>query len=183
LADFAVHADDETGDDAGGEDVVVVLEGEGGLPVSGFGFFFGQESRNEESLVGVTIDRKAEIKLSHDVDQEAVFVAGIAARIEDGGQVGEAEDAVVSGEEFIVVEDFVDAVGDPGGFEDVGFGEFGVEADVVFLEVEDDAQIMEEFEQVGLGFGVCNSGCGADLFIVHRFGERGSLRGVVPVVV
>ena len=60
---------------------------------------------------------------------------------------------MVNGEEFAVVENFVNAVGDPFGFEDVGISKFGAEADVV-LEVEDDAEIVEQVQQIVWGFKV-----------------------------
>lgn len=85
LADFAVHTDDEAGDDAGGQNVVVILEGEGALPFSGVGFFFGEESGDEELGVGMTIEIKAQVKLAHDADEEAVLVAGIAIGIKNIG--------------------------------------------------------------------------------------------------
>ena len=52
---------------------------------------------------------------------------------------------MVKGKEFAVVEDFVYTVGEPFGLKDVGIGEFGAEADVV-LKVEDDAEVVEEFQ-------------------------------------
>ena len=85
LADFAVHADDEAGDDAGRQNVVVILEGEAVLPFSSVGFFFGEESGDEELGVGMTIDIKAQVKLAHDADEEAVLVAGIAIGIKNIG--------------------------------------------------------------------------------------------------
>lgn len=85
LADFAVHADDEAGDDAGRQNVVVILEGEGALPFSSVGFFFGEESGDEELGVGMTIEIKAQVKLAHDADEEAVLVAGIAIGIKNIG--------------------------------------------------------------------------------------------------
>jgi len=72
---------------------------------------------------------------------------------------------VVKGKEFAVVEDFVYPVGDPFGFKDVGIGKFGAEADVV-LEVEDDAEIVEEFQQVVLSLAVGDICLGADLLVV-----------------
>ena len=52
---------------------------------------------------------------------------------------------MVNGKEFAVIENFVNAVGDPFGFEDVGIDKFGAEADVV-LKVEDDAEIVEQIQ-------------------------------------
>ena len=43
LVDLVVHADDEARDDAGGQHFVVILKGQRVLPVSGIGFFFGQQ--------------------------------------------------------------------------------------------------------------------------------------------
>ena len=71
----------------------------------------------------------------------------------------------MKGKEFAVVEDFVYPVGDPFGFKDVGIGKFGAEADVV-LEVEDDAEIVEEFQQVVLSLAVEDICLGTDLLIV-----------------
>ena len=72
---------------------------------------------------------------------------------------------MVKGKEFAMVEDFVYTVGDPFGFKNVGIGKFGAEADVV-LEVEDDAEVVEEFQQVVLSLAVGDIGLGADLLIV-----------------
>ena len=85
LINFAVHANDEARNNAGRQDVVMILEGEGALPFSGIGFFFGKESGNEKLGVGMTIKIKAQIKLAHDADEEAVLITGIAVRIENIG--------------------------------------------------------------------------------------------------
>ena len=85
LTNFAVHADDEARNNAGRQDVVMILEVEGALPFSSVGFFFGKESRNEKLSVGMTIEIKAQIKLAHDADEETVLVARIAIGTENVG--------------------------------------------------------------------------------------------------
>ena len=133
-------ADDEAGDDAAGEDVVAILEGEGVGPVAGVGFCFAEQVGDEELLVGFEVEAKFEF--AHHVDDEQLFVAGITAGVEDAVEHGALQHAFVFGHQGVVVEDLVDAVGDPDGIEDVGV----FEAEVV-AEVEDDAQVVEEADQ------------------------------------
>lgn len=69
----------------------------------------------------------------------------VAIGVEDAIEIGGGEDAFGDGFEAIVAEELVDAVSDPVGVEDLGGLEDGVVA-----EVEDEAEVVEESDQLGL---------------------------------
>ena len=94
-----------------------------------------------------------------------MLVTRIAMRIENVEQMRLIKNAVVNGEEFAVVKNFVNAVGDPLRIEDVGIGEFWAEADIV-LKVEGDAEVVEQVEQVDLTLAVGNIGLNTDLLVL-----------------
>ena len=63
---------------------------------------------------------KAAFKLSHHVDDEQMLATGIAAGIEDAGEVASLQNAPVFGNQLVVVEDAIHAVCHPLRIEDVG---------------------------------------------------------------
>ena len=106
----------------------------------------------------VAVEGKAEFKLLHQSHKEGAFVLGIAIGLfEDGAEVGEGEDAFFVDHQIMVVEDVVYAASDPFGVEDVGFAEAGVVA-----VVEDDAEIVEDFDEDFLVLRGGDFGLGAE---------------------
>ncbi len=142
--DFFVGEDDEARQDAVGEDGVVVLEVEGLCgEVDVVGLFFGEEGGDEEVL-GVG-EGETELECAHEFEEAVMARFGVAIGGENAIEIGGGEDAASGGFELGVAEEAVDAAGDPVGVEDVG----GLE-DGVIAEVEDDAEVMEETDELVL---------------------------------
>lgn len=76
---------------------------------------------------------------------------------EDGAEVWEGEDAFFVDHQIVIVQDVVCATCDPFGVEDVGFAEARVVA-----VVEEDAEIVEDFDEDGLVFGCRDFGSSAE---------------------
>ncbi len=138
--DFLVGEDDETRQDAVGEDAVVILKFQGfAFEFGVFWFFFGQNARNQESRRVAMAEGEAELKFAHQLGETVVTMAGIFRGIQDAAEVGVGENAFGFDFECVVAEEGIDAFCHPVGIEDVG----GLQ-DGVFAEVEDNAQVVQQ---------------------------------------
>lgn len=107
---------------------------------------FGAEELGGDVGAGLAGDFVAEFEVHHQA-QEFGAHGGVFFVLPDGGEVGAGEFAPVL-VDVGIAQDFVDGIGAPGGFEDDGFME-----EVVGLEVEADAEVVEvaaELEFVGV---------------------------------
>jgi hypothetical protein len=163
IFDVVVHFDDETGEDAFGHEVFVVVPEDEvliGVPV-GDGAVSGKQMGGDV-LAFATGDFVADFELFHELE-ELVAHVGVLSVGPNVVEVGVAELAQVLADGG-VVEDFVDGGGAPVGFEDESVLEDGV-----FLEVEEDAKFVEETaEAVHLG-AIGDVVTAAEVFVFARF--------------
>jgi len=139
----------------------VILECERAIPFAGEGFIFGKQIGDEEGFVG--FDVVAQLELLHHVHDEQAFVAGIFGWVERFVQDGQCERALIL-KEFVRVEDFIHAIGDPLWVENAqGFKPW------VVLKMQDNAQVMQEAdERVLAGFiGDIVRAAQAEIFILR----------------
>jgi hypothetical protein len=143
-----VHFDDEAGDHAFGHKFVLVAQDEVFGVIPGVFGLVGGEELGGDVVFGAVWDFVAEFEIFHQLEQFGahgrVLLVG-----PDEFQVFAGEVAV-GGADAGGVEDFVDGGGAPFGFED----DVALE-EVVFLEVEADAEVVEvaaELEFVGVAF-------------------------------
>ncbi len=143
--DEGIHADDEARDDGRWQNVIVILKRQRILPLACIDFVFGEQVGDEEGFVGFYV--VAQLELLHHVHDEQAFVAGIFRRVERFVQDGQGERALIL-KEFVRVENFIHAVGDPLRVENAERFETRV-----ILKMQDNAQVMQEAdERVLAGF-------------------------------
>ena len=142
--DRSVLFDDEAGEESFGHEVVVAVaqnEVAGGVPVVVVGGF-GVEEVGGDVVAFAVGDFVADFEFFHELKEFVVHV-GVGAIGPDFGEVKVRELSEV-GFNAIVVEDFVDGGGAPVGFEDEAVAKY-----CVVLEVEEDAEVVEEAAEGG----------------------------------
>ncbi len=156
----SVLFDDEAGEESFGHEVVVAVaqdEVTGGVPVVGGGF--GVEEMGGDVVAFAVGDFVTDFEFFHELKEFVVHV-GVGAIGPDFGEVTIGELSEV-GFNAIVVEDFVDGGGAPVGFEDEAVAEDGV-----VLEVEEDAEVVEEAAEGGHFAFFCDVVAAAGGFII-----------------
>ncbi len=58
----------------------MILKSQYVVPFAGIQFFFGEQIRNQESLIWKALESKAEFELAHHIHDKEVFIAGIFMR-------------------------------------------------------------------------------------------------------
>ena len=142
IINLLVHADDEAGDDAGGQDGIGILKGRDAVEFQFGGFIFGQQVRDEEGFIG--FDVVAQFELFHHVHDEKTFAARIFGQVENLIEHRDGEHAFVL-EQGMRVEDFIHAIRDPLRIENAE----RFEARII-LKVQDNAEIVQEADQRAL---------------------------------
>ena len=110
IFNLLVHADNEAGDDAGGQNGIGILKGRDAVEFQFGGFVFGQQIRDKEGFI--SFDVVAEFELFHHVHDEETFAARIFGQVEDLIEYGCSQHTLVL-EQGVRVENFVHAIGDP----------------------------------------------------------------------
>ncbi len=157
--DVAMHFDDEAGENAFGHEVFVfVTQDERVVGDRWVGGGVDREEMGGDVLAGAAGDFVADVECFHEL-QEFMAHVGVLGVGPNVFEVGVAELAQI-GFDGGVVEDFVDGGGAPVGCEDEAVLEDGV-----FLEVEEDAEFVEESAQVEHVVAIGNFMAAADGFV------------------
>src|SRR5688572_8433803 len=91
--DMLVHADNEAGDDTGGQNRIVIFKGRDTGEFQIGRFILGQKVRDEESLIRLNVI--AEFKLFHHIHDKETFAAWIFRQVENLIEHGYSEHAFV----------------------------------------------------------------------------------------
>ena len=137
---------------------VVVLEAQAALRVERFRLLrllLGQQLRDQVALV-VVGEAEAELELAHQLQQEGVPFLRVARRIEDRGHVADAQLALAARRRVRVIQDLVDAFGDPARVQHVQVMEAGVVA-----VVERHPQPVQDLGELVLLLVALHAGLGA----------------------